>query len=106
MDDATGKIGFVTVTRTYKEGGVVSKEDSSEDTIEVRMFEGATATIGHNARMTISLPNYESVQVGVHCSVPCYIEEMNDAYLVAKAFVDKKLNEEVDSIREYRKTLK
>jgi hypothetical protein len=100
------KSGFVSVTRTYKEGGVVSSEDSSEDTIDVRVFEGPTATIGHNARMTISLPNYESVQVGVHCSLPCHIEELGEAYQAAKTFVDKKLNEEVAQIREYRKTLK
>lgn len=103
--DKKGKDGFVTTTRTYKEGGVVKKEESSEDMIDVRLFEGAVATVGHNARMTISLPNYESVQVGVYCSLPCHIEELNDAYTTAKAFVDKKLNEEVSQVREYRKSL-
>ena len=105
MDDKKGKDGFVATTRTYKEGGVVTKEESSEELIDVRMFEGEIAHVGHNARMTISLGNYESVQVGVHCTLPCHIEELNSAYTTAKAFVDKKLNEEVKQVREYRDTL-
>lgn len=105
MAEKKGKDGFVSTTRTYKEGGVVSKEECSEEQIDVRLFEGEIAHVGHNARMTISLGNYESVQVGVHCTLPCHIEELNDAYTTAKAFVDKKLNEEVSQVREYRKSL-
>lgn len=99
------KNGCISVSRTYKEGGVVKGEEAVENMIETRVFKSETASIGHTARMTISLPNYESVQIGVHCTLPCYIDELSEAYQVAKAFVDKKLNEEVKQIREYRKTL-
>jgi hypothetical protein len=98
--------GTISVHRTYKDGGVISREEGSEEVIDTPVFSETTATIGHNARMTISLPNYESVQVGVHCTLPCYINEMEEAYKAAKSFVDRKLNEEVTQLREYRKSLK
>lgn len=94
--------GFVSTHRTYKEAKIVKSEEMSEDRILVREFVGTVAEIGAEARMTINLGDFESVQVGVSVRLPAYVEELEEAYKAAKAFVDMKLNKEVQDIREYR----
>jgi len=46
--------------------------------------------------------NYETCQLEVSIRVPCYVEEIDDAYKCAKKIVDLHLNREVKAIREYR----
>ena len=96
--------GSIRVRRLWKEGGEVKEEESEEDLIEVKVPNPRVplASVGFNCRMTIDLGNYESVQVGVFASVPCYMEEMDEAYNQTKMFVDHRLNKEIKSIRDYR----
>jgi hypothetical protein len=97
--------GVLHVFKQWKKSGEAVGEDVDEETIEVRVpFAGIpTATVGFNCKMTLNLGDYESVQVGVFASVPCYVEEMQEAFAETKTFVDHRLNKEVTAVREYRK---
>ena len=98
------KGGFVTVNRMYTADGEIVSEEHTEDPIKVmKSAEGVElGEVGYNSSMTINLGNYESVKVGVHCSLPCYAEERHEAFTAAKTLTDAKLMEEVDSVKEYR----
>jgi len=96
--------GLLLVSKHYKAGGAVTKEEFGEETIAVKPFAvKELASVQSFARMTINLGDYESVQIGVSCSLPCYPEEMDEAFKAAKAFTDLELNKQVKGIKEFRK---
>lgn len=99
--------GTVNVSRHWKEGGVLVKEEDDEGTIEVQLFaHDHLAKVGTSASMTLNMENYESVRVEVHAELPCYIEEMAAAFVGVKDFVDKRLSEEVKNLQAYREERK
>lgn len=75
----------------YDEG-----EEGEQEVIEVKEFPEnvepahVSATMG----MTINLGNYESAKVSVTTTVPCYPEELDEAYEAAKNFSGKKMLDE------------
>jgi hypothetical protein len=95
----------ISVSKMYKTAGDIKGEELEEEMIEIALPHpsAALSQIGYNARMTINLGDFESVQIGVSCVVPCYQEEVDDAFLHAKQLVDLKLNKEVGAVREFRK---
>ena len=96
---------ILTVNRMYKEGRILTKEEAADELIQIRVPSSAStalAQVEFNARMTVNLGNYESVQLGVGIKLPCYVEEVNEAFATAKKIVDIKLNTEVDALREYK----
>ena len=94
------------VLRTYREGGVVTREEAEDgESLEIQMWpEGArVAKVRASASMTINLGNYESVRVSTDVELPCVVEELEDCYKTAREFVDTKLNKEVADIRAYKR---
>lgn len=81
-----------------------SKENEStkEEMIYVNKFETANATVSVGRELKINLGNYQTAGVNVHVSIPCYVEEIEEAYKKAKEFAERKIEEEV---KEIRKTL-
>ncbi len=97
--------GQVFVTKVYKDRGIVEREEGGEsEKIEVQSVAGniPLATVESASQMTLNLGNFESVQIRVGVTLPCYLEEVDDAYLTAQKFVEQRLNKEVTEIREYR----
>ncbi len=99
---------MITVQKKYKEGAVIVGEKQSEHTVEVQMppIGVPLAKVGAEARMTINMGNFESVQLGVSVELPCVVEEVSDCYKAARALVDLQVNKEVSDIRAYRDTKK
>ena len=95
----------ISVKKMYKSEGSVKADDSEEELVDIELPhpEAALSQIGYNARMTINLGDFESVQIGVSCVLPCYLEEIAAACPHAKHLVDIKLNKEVSAVREFRK---
>jgi hypothetical protein len=96
------------IDKVYREGNVITKEESGEEQIEVRSYPETIplAEVSYGCKMTLNLGNFESVSVNVSTKLPSSVEELDDAYATAKAFVDKKLNAEVSGIRAYREKKK
>jgi hypothetical protein len=96
------------IDKVYREGKVITKEESGEEQIEVRSYPETVplAEVSYGCKMTLNLGNFESVSVNVATKLPSSVEELDDAYATAKAFVDKKLNAEVSGIRAYREKKK
>jgi len=84
----------VFVTKTV--GGVPSSE---ETLIEVKKFitEPAKVTAGYG--MTLNLGNYESARVDVGVTLPCYVEEIDEAYKEAVRLADEWIDAQVSKIK-------
>lgn len=96
------KPGTLKVSRTWKDGARVTKEESEEEKIEVAQYLTTPANVGFACSMTKNMGNYESVKFDVSCHLPCYSEELDAAFAAAKKFVDMQLNKEVAALIEYR----
>ena len=107
--DGQTEIRNVVTRKTYKESGVVTHEEMKDDdliTIGLSVTGVPMAEVGAGVRMTVNLGNFESVQVEVSVTLPCYVEELTECYKAAKHFVDGHLNREVKDIREWKDTKK
>ena len=82
------------IERTYKNG----PSAASNDVLEVRVFETATASVQAKVGQTINLGNFESVRLEVGVSLPCYVEEVEDALLDASKRAGDFLTTEVNKI--------
>lgn len=97
--------GGISVNRVYKDRGIITLDETDEpEQIKVNEFKDniPVAKVEVASQMTLNLGNYESVQFRVGVTLPCYLEELNDAFKAAHKFVDTKLTKEVGEIREYR----
>lgn len=97
-------VTMMNTSKMYKEGSVLVGDVQTEHPIEIRVpIAGVPmAEVSAEARMTINMGNFESVQIGVSVKLPCFVEEITDAYKAAKKLVDTHLNKEVSDIRQYR----
>ena len=92
------KNSMVYVTRTVgpNRGPVTGSE--SEDVIAIHKFETEPAKVTVDYALTINLGNFESAKIGVSVTVPCYAEELSQAYEFAQAWAEERLTRERDMI--------
>jgi hypothetical protein len=106
--DAGGRAEEATfeVTRSFRKAGSPepTSESSDSGTICVRRFLTEPAKVVVNYGLTINLGNFESARVDVAAYVPCYKEEMDDAYEFASEFVTKRIAKEKEEISTGRNT--
>jgi len=88
------------VTRTFKAGDAKENTVSSEpQVIQVHRFQTEPARAEIHLGLTLNLGNFESARVDVGVVIPCYREELEDAFAFGKAWAEKKLLAEVDDVR-------
>lgn len=83
-------------------GKAVGDEDKKEHMIQVDTFETTPAEAAVELGMTINLGNYESLRVSVGARIPCYKEELEQAYDFAFQLVEREL---AAKIKETKSTL-
>jgi len=84
------------VTKQYSKKG---PEEHSEEKIRVRQFASTPATVSVKAGATVNMGNYESGRIDVMLTIPCYVEEIEDAFTTAKEWVDAKIGEEYNEMK-------
>ena len=87
------------VSRTYLVSGKVASEHSEEETLEVRQFVTPPAKIGLEYGLTVNMGNYNSARVSVTLELPCYVEEINEAYHFAEEWVAARISLEKDQLK-------
>jgi hypothetical protein len=65
----------------------------------VQRFLTETARVSAGMGLTLNLGNFESARIDVSISLPCYCEEVEEAYDYARQWVEKRLDAEVKDIR-------
>jgi len=89
----------ITVTKQYKLQSGEAEADPTNETIEVTKFDTEPAKVRVGFGLTINLGNYESARLDVSVEVPCYKEQVDDAYAAAKGWVEERVQEEVAEIK-------
>lgn len=74
-------------------------EERTDDKIAVKPFIVEPAYVNYSEGATINVGNYQSVRIDVGISLPCYVEEIDDAFIKAKEIVSKKIDEEIEKIK-------
>ena len=95
----------VMISRTYKDGNVLTKEESeSLPGMKVKQFPVGVplAQLTQGTRLTKNLGNFESVQIYVEVTLPCPVEEIPECYKALQSFVEQKLGEQVNVINSHR----
>ncbi len=93
------KEATATVERSFERNRVKSDVESVAGVIGIHQFETNPAEVGVTVGMTMNLGNFEFVRIDVSCKMPCYVEEMTDAYDFALNFAEDKLQEQVKLVR-------
>jgi len=74
-----------------------------EDIVAIHKFETDTAQVTAEYALTMNLGNYESARISVSVTVPCYKEEIDEAYEFAQAWAEERLSKERNMIDSGRK---
>lgn len=91
---------IVTVEHRFKHAtGKVECVTDMEETVAMVPFQGPTASVYRKYGVTINLENYEGARVDVGITVPCYLQDAARADKWAQQFIEKRLAEEVTTIR-------
>lgn len=87
--------GKVAVTRAFFPGGRLDTQSEEREVILTRRFpEGAAVVrVSASASYKANLGNYESASVDVVVSVPCLLEEIQDAFEYAYNFAGMRVKE-------------
>jgi hypothetical protein len=89
---------FVTVTQKT---GAGEQELKAEDAIlRIMKFVTTPAVVNLEMGVTLNLGQFESARITVGVSVPCYKEEVDQAYAYAKTWITERLQAEVKEVRE------
>lgn len=91
------------VSKTYKLDGKEQPEELSEEKLGVHKFQTEPATVSLEYGLTLNMGNYESCRLTVGIRVPCYKEQVEDAYAAATGWVETKISEQVSEIRKNTK---
>ncbi len=91
---------IVTVDNRYIRGnGEETVKTNETEVAEVRRFDTTPAIVRRGYGLTINLGSYESARVSVEVSVPCYVQDVVMADEFATEFCEKRIKEEIASIR-------
>lgn len=93
-DSIVSKKATAVVSRTIGKGD----EETSTEEISVHEFTTTPASVGVDFGLTINLGNYNSARINVSAQVPCYTEELNEAYDFVQKWVEDRVRAERDQI--------
>lgn len=97
-----GEGEYPTIVFVNSRYGPVGRESVLKETsevVEVSQFKTTPAIIHRGYGVTINQGNYESARVDVSVSLPCYVEDLEHADEYARQFVEKRIVEEIASVR-------
>lgn len=79
--------------------------DEKDETIAIHRFETEPAKVSFEIGVTMNLGNYESARISVGVAVPCYREEMDQAFEFARKFAEGVIAKEKTDIQKSRKEM-
>lgn len=74
--------------------------EEKEEVVAENVYDQPTCNVGFTAGATRNMGNYNSIKVSVSLFMPCYPAEVDEVFEFAKEWVDKKMQETLDSLDE------
>jgi len=101
MDEEKQTVGksVIMVRSQFKSGDHEGPVDEQDEVIAVHKFLAPPAKVGCGMGLTINMGNYESARIDVVVEVPCYKEEVDEAYTFARKFCETRVKKEAESIK-------
>lgn len=96
MDNTKVQESKALVRRQFGKDAGVTEE---EKTLDVHQFVTTPAEVSFEVGVTMNLGNYESARITVGLRVPCYKEELSDAYVYARTWAEKIIAEEKAALK-------
>lgn len=92
------RFGRVMVTTQYRKD---DEEEYVEEQLEVRRFPDGVAPAHVTAKygMTLNLGNYESARCDVSVTLPCFVEEIDDAFTEAWGIAKTQIRSQTKNIK-------
>lgn len=87
--------GKVWVAKQYRAGRILKEDSSSEETIPIRAYPASVklGSVTVSGGLTQNLGDFNSARFDVGVTLPCAVEELDDAYEAAIAFASQRLDE-------------
>jgi len=82
--------------------GKEAASTEEEDIIAVHRFHTAPAEVEVSVGLTINTGNYNTARIQVSVRIPCYKEEIDEAYVFAQKWVEERVQREKSMIDNYR----
>jgi len=90
----------MTVTRHFENKlNRTEEKDEKREFIDVRRFLTTPAKVSVKLGLTVGIGDYEHARIDAGVEVPCYTEEVDDAYLAASKWAETRIRHEVDKVR-------
>ena len=83
------------ISKIYKEGGQVMKEDNKDEYMPTPMYEGNPAYINLTGGVTRNTGDFNSVKISISLTYPCNPDDIDKSYEKIKNWVDKRLSDEI-----------
>jgi hypothetical protein len=100
-DDKKQTVGKSTlmVRSQFKSGDDEGPVEEKDELLAVHKFLAPPAKVSCGMGLTINMGNYESARIDVVVEVPCYREEVEEAYTYARKFCESRIKDEAGSIK-------
>lgn len=96
---------MVTVRKQFRVQGKPDGEITEEDTVmDVHKFVTEPAKITFELGVTMNMGDYESAKITVGVTIPCYKEEMREAYAYARQIAESVISDEKGKIKGSKKS--
>lgn len=88
--------GRVWISRQYKAGRVIKEDSFEEDPIKARAYPSSVplGSVSVTCGFTKNLGDFNSARIDVGITLPCVVEELEEAYQAAVEFAASKLAEQ------------
>lgn len=95
---------MITVRKQFRVKNEEAGEIKEEDTVlDVHKFVTEPAKVLFELGVTMNMGNYESAKITVGVSIPCYKEEMREAYAYARQIAESVIADEKGKIKATKK---
>lgn len=104
-DSPEARAGRIFVSRQFKRSGNdwADEEESKNETLEVRLFSAPPAHVSVKYGLTVNLGNYEAARVDAGVTLPCYPEEVKEAFNTAWRIAEAELQSQVSDLKKGRR---
>jgi hypothetical protein len=104
MSDSKVVESMVTVRKQFRVAGKdVGEIEESDTVMDVHKFVTEPAKISFELGVTMNMGDYESAKISVGVSIPCYKEEMREAYAYARQIAESVIADEKGKIKGSKK---
>lgn len=98
MEEDKSAVAFVNGRFFHR--GDAHKEDTAVEKVLTHKWDGPVARVRRACGLTLSLGPYESARFDVSLEVPCLPEDIDAADKFAQDWVESRIQEEADQIKE------